>query len=134
MRKETHISTHKEEYKKGGEENRKHLENDPHTKKKKVKRSGRPILLGVYLSKSNKESSLFSLYNLPKLGRLSLVGLTSFLFPFPSQSNSYSTIFSPLFSHLFSTHQLFTPTKHTLIMLSSKAVNTKKILNFKINK
>ena len=132
MRKETHISTHKEEYKKEGEENRKHLENDPHTPKKGQKVQTYNFV--VYLSKSNKESSLFSLYNLPKLGRLSLVGLTSFLFPFPSQSNSYSTIFSPLFSHLFSTHQLFTPTKHTLIMLSSKAVNTKKILNFKINK
>ena len=62
MRKETHISTHKEEYKKGGEENRKHLENDPHTKKKKVKKVRTSNFVGgIFVQKQQGKLIVFSL-------------------------------------------------------------------------
>ena len=75
MRKETYMSTQKKkEKKKKNKKETKNVEKKIHThqiKLKKAKRSKRPVLLGVYLSKSKKESSLFSLHNLSKLKILS---------------------------------------------------------------
>ena len=59
MRKETHISTHKEEYKKGGEENRKHLENDPHTKKKRSKGPDVQFCWGYICPKATRKAHCF---------------------------------------------------------------------------
>ena len=61
MRKETHISTHKEEYKKEGEENRKHLENDPHTPKKGQKVQTSNFVGGVFVQKQQGKLIVFSL-------------------------------------------------------------------------
>ena len=59
MRKETHISTHKEEYKKEGEENRKHLEKDPHTPKKRSKGPDGKFCWGYICPKATRKAHCF---------------------------------------------------------------------------